>query len=188
MKTGRVVAALVGSIVVSAPAPSSAQQPVTSFSQLADLLKPGDSVSVTDAQGREVHGRIHALGSDALTLDGTKRELLPASAIQQVVRREGSRAGRGALWGLIGGAMLGGVVGGSADDGVVCKDGSCALLGAAVFGGFGALTGAIVGTFVEGKPVVVYRAHDSRGAQPARLSVAPVVTPRTRGVAVAFAF
>ena len=119
MKTGRLVAALVGAVSLASPAPGAAQEPVTFLAQLAGELKPGDTVWVTDAQGREIKGEIGAL-----------------------------EPGMGA----------------------------------------GALIGVGIDAMIPGKQVVVYRAPGSNGASHARLSMAPVITPRARGVAVAFAF
>ena len=50
------IAALVG-VVLLAPAGTWAQEPVKTFDQLDMRLKVGDTIWVTDAQGREIRGR-----------------------------------------------------------------------------------------------------------------------------------
>jgi hypothetical protein len=54
--------------------------------------------------------------------------------------------------------------------------------------GIGVGVGAGVDAVIPGRRQVVYRASGTAGAALARLSVAPVITPRTKGVAVSFAF
>ena len=51
------------------PTLSAAQEPVRAFDQLNTRLKVGDTVYVTDVQGREVKGKIRELSGSALSLD-----------------------------------------------------------------------------------------------------------------------
>ena len=48
---------LAAMLIAILPALAAAQEPVKSFDQLNTRLKPGDTVWVTDAQGRESKGR-----------------------------------------------------------------------------------------------------------------------------------
>ena len=57
MRFPAVSLAFVAAILTVAPG-TSAQEPVRDFSQLNTRLKPGDTVWVTDAQGREIKGKI----------------------------------------------------------------------------------------------------------------------------------
>ena len=57
-----------------------------------------------------------------------------------------------------------------------------------MFGGIFAAVGLAVDALIPGKKVVVYRAPSAAPAGGARLSIAPMVTPRAKGVAVSFAF
>ena len=52
-----------------------AQELASWFDQLLVLVKPGDTVSVTDGTGRETGGTISALSSSSLelTVDGSRR-------------------------------------------------------------------------------------------------------------------
>ena len=73
-----------------------------------------------------------------------------------------------------------------------CHDGDeCAgaiLVGAGFFGGIGAGTGVVIGALIPGKTLAVYRAPGAAGASSARFSLAPVITPARKGVAVSVRF
>ena len=171
---------------------SAAQDPVQSFDQLNTRLKVGDTIWVTDAQGREIKGKIRDLSPSALTLEGDPAGTLPADTVRLVTVRMGRPVGKGALYGLLAGALAGAVIGatGGGDDG---GDGGgwYIAIGAGIFGGIGAGAGAVVGALIPGKPLLVYRAPGAAGlagSSQAWVSIAPVITPRTKGVAVSFAF
>ena len=78
-------------------------QPAQSWPQLVQRLAPGKPVSVTDAQGTEVRGRVSALSAGSLTLnvEGALRQI--DSTDVRRVRRDGDP-----LWnGLAIGAAIG---------------------------------------------------------------------------------
>ena len=184
MRLGSNVAVILVSALIGAPAPSVAQEPVREFAQLNTRLVPGDTVWVTDAQGREVKGRILSLGTDALALEGGGRTYGPADVTTIQVRRADSLR-NGALIGLgIGGGLVLVACLANAESG----DAGWCVLGAAIYGGIGAGIGVGIDALIPGKKLVAYRAPGSAGLSHARLSVAPVVTPRAKGVAVSFAF
>ena len=74
-------------LIVLLPVASAAQEPVKSFDQLNTRLKPGDTIWVTDAQGREIKGRITSLAPDTLGLDGRGATTLPADQVRVVENR-----------------------------------------------------------------------------------------------------
>ena len=86
MGSWKVAIALAVICLLFAFALAAAQEPVTSFDQLNTRLKVGDTVWITDAQGREVTGKIRALSPASLLLDagGTPHDFeaarLPASS------------------------------------------------------------------------------------------------------------
>ena len=174
--------------ILGIPLAAAAQEPVTSFDQLNTRLKIGDTIYVTDAQGREIKGKIRELTLSAMMLDRDGSTTMKADDVRLVTQRKGHPIGKGALWGLGLGAAAGVVIGLTYDDD--CSDcwssGGVAAAMAGIFGGIGAGAGAIVGALIPGKEVVVYRAPGVSGS--AHLSVAPVITPRTKGVALAFSF
>jgi hypothetical protein len=185
MKTGWIVVALVAALSLAAPAPCGAQEPVRDFSQLNTRLRPGDTVWVTDAQGREVKGRILSLNTDALTLEGGNRTSFGAPDVSTIQVRRNDSLGNGALIGL---GVGGGLTLVACLVSVESRDAGWCVAAAAVYGGVGAGIGVGIDALIPGKKILAYRAPAPGGAPPARLSIAPVVTPRTKGVAVSLAF
>ena len=182
MTSWKLAFALAAISLLLAFAVAAAQEPVRSFDQLNTRLKLGDSVRVTDLQGREINGRILDLGPTALTLD--RSGAIQADAIGLIAEHAGRPVGKGALWGLAAGAVFGAVaVLASGED-----EGGWYAVAAGYFGAIGAGTGAIVGALIPGKTLVVYRAPAAGAGRSGRLSVAPIVTPRAKGAAVSFAF
>ena len=186
--TSRILAA--GAALVLLPVLAGAQEPVKSFDQLSTRLKVGDTIYVTDAQGREIKGKIRDLGPSALTLDSGTAAIVQADAVRLIVERKPRPIGRGALWGLGIGAAAGLALGVAVVAGCDGDD-ECAgaiLVGAGLFGGMGAGTGAVIGALIPGKTLVLYRAPGTAGASSARFSLAPVITPARKGVAVSVRF
>jgi len=173
---------------IAVPALAAAQEPVRDFSQLNTRLTPGDTIWLTDAQGREVKGRILSLGADALTLEDGGGRTFGAPDVRAIDVRRADSLENGAFIGMGVGAGLALtaclIAGSGADDG---EAGWCAL--AAVFyAGAGAGLGLVIDAMIPGKKLVAYRAPGSAGPSRARLSIAPVVTPRAKGLALAFSF
>jgi hypothetical protein len=103
------------SLLVTAHATAaSAQELAGSFEQLRVLVRPGDTVRVTDGAGDEVRGTITDLSSSSLALrvDGTRRTFFEKDVAAVYQRRNDSLA-NGAKWGFVIGAGLG-VLGGIA--------------------------------------------------------------------------
>jgi hypothetical protein len=188
MKLPHIAIVLATAAALAAPALAAAQAPVTSFDQLNTRLKPGDTVWVTDGQGREVKGKIQGLAPDSLALKGDGARTFAAGDVRLITERQGDSLANGALIGLaVGGVGTGLACLASADD---LDDGWC-LLAAFVYGGIGTGIGVGIDALIPGKKLVAYRAPGTPGSsesRQARLSIAPVVTPRAKGVAVSFAF
>ena len=183
----RILAA--GAAMLLLPALAGAQEPVTSFDRLNTRLKVGDTVWVTDAQGREVKGTIRDLSGGSLLLDasGTPQDFqAPRVATIQLQPKDSLK--NGVLFGAVAGAATGALscllnpqCGGDDEIAATVSLG-LAGVGAAV----GAGIGAGVDAAIKGPKLVIYR---GAGTQPAaRFSLAPVITPRHKGVAVSFAF
>jgi hypothetical protein len=180
--TSRILAA--GAALLLLPALAGAQEPVKSFDQLNTRLKVGDTIYVTDAQGREIKGKIRGLDPSALTVDHGGPETFQADAVGLITQRKGRRVVRLTLYGLGLGAAAGGFAAG-----IGCSDCEEALFGGVLFGGLiGAGTGAVIGALIPGKTLVVYRAPGAAGATSARFSLAPLITPARKGVAASFSF
>jgi len=185
MRSWKVAVVLAVISLLLAFALAAAQEPVREFSQLDTRLKPGNKVWVTDSQGREVKGRIAAIGADALTLDAGGSKTFSAGDVRLVMERRHDSLANGALIGLgVGGLGMGLACLASTE---APDQGWCSLV-AVVYGGISAAIGVGIDAMMPGKKLVAYRAPGSTGSSPARLSIAPFVTPRAKGLAVAFSF
>jgi hypothetical protein len=162
-------------LLVLSPPSSAAQAPARSFEQLQVLVAPGETLSVTDATGREVTGRLAELTSAALTLelDGGARTWEVAD-VRRVRQRHGDSLLNGTLIGAgVGAGLIGTaiVVECSRDD-TTC-DGFAALA-FAIYTAAGAGVGALVDAAIRGRRVV-FEAPPP-GPSPS-VALAPVVSP-----------
>jgi hypothetical protein len=182
----RMPAVAIVAALLAAPVQAAGQEPVKSFDQLNTRLKVGDTVWVTDAQGREIKGEIQSLAPDALTLEVDGARTFIAHDVRVIHERTPDSLKNGAL---IGGSFFGGVALFGCLDTSGGED-AAACAGAAVFNGvLGAAIGAGIDAAIKGPRLVVYRAPGALGATGhARLSVASVITPRTKGVALSISF
>jgi len=98
-------------LVVSAPM-AHAQGVASTLRELQLLVRPGETVTVTDAQGREVQGRIETLSPSLLALsDRSGRHEWTEADIVSIRQRKGDSLANGALWGLAVGAGVGAITG-----------------------------------------------------------------------------
>lgn len=169
--------------LVLCPHPVGAQQPVRSFDQLDTRLKAGDTIWVTDAQGREVKGKVLGIDAASLKLEGSPAKAFAAADVRVVQLKRHENLKGGTLVGLfigLGFGIAAAAVGG-------CEDGGACLASVAFSAGVGAGIGCGIDALIpENRRDVVFSAQTQRPS--ARVSVAPVLTPRTRGFAVSFAF
>jgi len=188
MRLPSTVTALLAGIVMIAPALARAQEPVKSFDQLSTRLKPGDRVWVTDARGQEVEGRIERLSAGALTLDADAPTKFAAPDVRLIRESKRDSLRNGTLIGLgIGGSLAAAwCIAAAADNSPEVSAGVECFEGTVVFAGLGTLFGLFIDAASPGKGAVVYRAPGAPGH--ARLSIAPVITPRAKGAAVSFTF
>jgi len=188
MRLSRHAVAIIVTTALAAPAPCAAQEPVIAFWQLRALLNPGDTIWITDAQGREIKGRVGSLTPETIALEGDASLVFGAREVHVVRRRNpGRRTWTGAAVGAIAGLGVGiAACAAYPKDDPLRGDACLMAIGLTWMPGFGA--GALVGYMFPGKKQVVYRAPASPGGQQALLRVAPIVAPHTKGVAVAFSF
>jgi hypothetical protein len=168
---------------------AAAQEPVTSFDLLNTRLRVGDTVWVADTQGREIAGRIRDLSPTSLLLDagGTPQDL-QAPRVRSIRMQREDPLRNGVVWGVLAGAVTGALscllnpqCGG---DDEIAAAASLGLAGVGAAAGAG--IGAGVDAAVKGPKLVVYAAPAASGG--GRFSVGPMLTPRTKGMAVSFAF
>lgn len=157
-KTVGVLGSVVFGVLVTTPLPASAQ---TDFASISKRVAPGDTVYVTDGEGRETRGILMKVTPSALRVHvrGSEGEW-PSEAVYRLERRGDSVKNgmrRGAIAGAIIGATLGAVAGATwANSG----SGSTALGGALGLGlvgtGFGVGIGAGMDALIPGR-TLVYR-------------------------------
>ncbi|MFO7692440.1 MAG: hypothetical protein R6V57_05085, partial [Vicinamibacterales bacterium] len=177
MRSWKVPIALAAISLLLAFALAAAQEPVRDFALLNTRLVPGDTIWVTDAQGREVKGRIAALGADAITLEGGDSRTFASPDVTTIKVRRNDSLGNGALIGLgVGGLGIGLACLATTAEG---PDQDWCLLAAVAYGGIGAAIGVGIDAMIPGKKLVAYRAPGAAGAPSARLSIAPFVTDET---------
>lgn len=160
-----------------------AQGIAANFQELRLLVRPGDTVVVTDTAGREIRGRIAELSPQTLGLamDGARRDLLEVDVVT-IRQRRGDSLGNGALWGLGIGAGLALV--GMAATCSDCFHEGWALLVTGLYGGMGAGIGVGVDALIT-RPSVVYERRPALGA---RLGLAPILAPGRKGALVSIGF
>jgi len=198
----RILAA--GAAMLLLPALAGAQEPGIAFDRLHRWLKPGDVVWLTDAQGREIKGKLRDIQPSSLVIEADGTRTFQASDVRQLVERGGRSTKACALWGLAGGTGAGVLAAlatrgplsttwcvGTVPADVACSPMRTGLGDEAWFlvpvgAGVGLAVGSILASDAVGPKRVIYRAPG--GQPPARLTLAPVITPRTKGVAISFAF
>jgi hypothetical protein len=161
-------------VVALMSSPAEAQELAGTFDQLRVLVKPGDTLTVTDAAGVPVRGKLVTLSTASLSLDVSgSRKLFQNSEIDTIARRTPDSLRNGALIGLaIGGGLFGSAVG------AATSHWGYAASAALVYGGLGAAIGAGVDAMIEGPRVIYARA----AAKPVGISIAPARSGRGRGV------
>ena len=166
-------------LLIALPTAAGAQELAGSFEQLRVLVKPGDTVRVTDGAGDEVRGTVTALSSSSLDLKvgGTRRTLLETD-ITAIHQRRNDSLANGAKWGFVVGASLG-VLGGIAIAREYESGGGGAfipILGV-VYGSIGAGAGAGIDAMNPSEQPIYAR----RGA-PSKAGVRPGLTLRRSGI------
>ena len=107
MKSLLAVFAVTLAFLVFASSELSAQQ-ANSFEQLQVLVKPGETVTVTDVNGTQSRGIVAELSRTTLRLGaaGVSRELTEADVLQ-IRQRRGDSLANGATVGAVAGGVLG---------------------------------------------------------------------------------
>jgi hypothetical protein len=161
-------------------------QTATSFDQLQLLVKPGDSVYVTDFSGNTVKGRISQLTTTSfgLTVKGQRRDLLQTD-VWQIQQWRNDSLKNGALIGLGVGAGLGTALG------IACyaEGGSCGAATAVMIlygAGLGAGIGVGLDALIPAKQTIYQNYASNRTS--GKFRVAPILNRKDKGIKVAFSF
>ena len=202
ISAGRILAA--GAAMLLLPALAGAQEPGIAFDQLHRWLKPGDTVWLTDAQGREIKGTIRNIQPSLLVLEADGTRTFQASDVRELVERGGRSTKACALWGLAVGTGAGVLAAlatqgpvsttwcvGSVPADVACSPMRTGLGDEAWFlvpagAGVGLAVGALFASDAVGPKRVIYRAPGGQAS--ARLTLAPDITPRAKGLRLSIAF
>lgn len=180
---------ILAAAVLAAPLLAAAQEPARSFEELTTRLKAGDTVWVTDAQGREVKGIYKGSDAAGLKLKRWRTRTIDAASIRAVDASRPDPTWEGALIGLAVGEALAAVCYGAAVRAGEPEMIGFAQLGFVFFGLVGANIGWEADRAKTGPRFTAYRASEAGlAAGRRRLAVAPVITPRAKGVAVSLRF
>jgi hypothetical protein len=172
---------LVAGLVLAGAEKAAAQGPADSFEQLRLLVRPGDTVSVTDTAGREVTGTITVLSSSSLTMlvNGTRQDLTERE-VATIRRRRSDSLWNGAIWGLVSGAALSGALISFAE-----SDGAGDAAGfVAAYGAVGLGIGVGVDALITHRKVIYERPATRAG----KVSVSPMWGNKRQGVLVTMNF
>jgi hypothetical protein len=164
-----------------------AQDSVSSFENLPGRVQSGDTLSVTDATGTRIQGRLVNVSATSLELSyrGARRAFTIAD-IREIRRREPDGRWNGALIGLAAGSGAG-----LLSIPVTCgtNDKECGAIVGLLFVPIGAAIGTVTGAMIDGrmaKSTLLYRGPASTPR--AALSLAPLVGRRSRGFALTVRF
>jgi hypothetical protein len=186
MKTTLAMISVLVASVLCLPAVAAAQVAVKTFEQLNTRIKIGSIVSVTDTEGREVQGKVTELRDASITLNGGVPMTFGAERVR-LVQSKSNSVGKYVGLGILIGGLVGGALGfQSTADNSYEASGAVMLVGAAIGLGIGAGVGAGIGASRPAKWNEVYRAPGATAG--ACISLAPMVTPRTKGVVLSFSF
>jgi hypothetical protein len=178
--------ALLCFLLTSMTQAAGAQGIAGSFEQLKVLVRPGETVTVTETTGQETTGKIADLSSSTLALlaGGTRREL-SESDVRTIQQRHNDSLANGALYGLAIGAVASAalIIAVSAVDSEEV-DAGLAALAIGAYGGIGAGIGVGVDALIR-KRHVIYQRQSLPGVQ---VGIAPWLTSQRKGVLVTLRF
>lgn len=170
----RVVHPLVLLLLVAATA--DAQQVAGTFDQLRVLVKPGDTLTITDTAGQRLRGKLAELSSASLVLEvsGTRR-VFPGTEVDIIEKRGSDSLKNGALIGLsVGAGVFGPFAGASTGDW------GYGALAAVLYGGIGAGIGVGVDALIEGQRVIYAASPSTRTS----FHITPILSRSRKGVLV----
>jgi hypothetical protein len=177
------------SLALFAPALAGAQEPATNLKDLQSSLDAGNTVRLIEPDGTRVQGHVIDVTSSALKLKvkGVSREFQEPQ-IREINLKYHDPVWNGVSWGLViggtSGAVIGAIASGAFCDG--CANGvaksvvAFGLMGAGIGAGTGGLS-----DFLRNGYIPVYKAPKTVDKE---FGVSPLLSKKTKGVAVAFRF
>jgi hypothetical protein len=144
------VAALIGIC-----APADAQEVATTIDQLRVLVRPGDEVTVTDASGNAMKGRISTLSPSSLELIvGGSERTLGESDLRRIRQKRQDPLSNGARNGFLVGGVFGALVGFAAIREVGTLGVGVMPLAIGLYGGLGAAAGVGIDAMITSDQVI----------------------------------
>ena len=185
------VAALGFALTVMSAASARAQeaQAVDSFTKLQVIVKLGDTITITDATGRQAEGSLLALSPSTLVLltEGRRREL-QEQEVAAISQRRPDSLKNGALWGLGVGAASGFVLSGLGSAAASIMEGPDAgvsaghvAAGTVLIAGIGTGIGMAVDALIKSDRLIY-----SRSSAPVKVEIAPLMASGRKGIVLAF--
>jgi hypothetical protein len=159
-----------------------ARQIAGSFDELRFVVRPGDTVTVTDSLGRRTTGHLAHLSPSSLALmtqDG-EREVSQLD-VRTITRRRHGNLGKGAIAGLAGGVVLATVLAAQGD--CYCGPAGYAWM-AGLLGGVGSGIGVAVSAMTWRNQVIFDRPRPSA----ARVTMSPMIAQDHKGIRLAIAY
>ena len=158
-----------------------AQHIANSFEELRVLVRQGDTVSVVNAAGRTITGKIEDLSTTSLMLMvDSQRQDLHESNVQAVLRHQRDSLANGALWGVAIGGGLGLITASVLGDRLYWSTGAWM----AINGGIGASVGVAVDALIT-RAQVIYERRPGLGAS---LHMSPLVGSAEVGMLLSLTF
>jgi len=165
------------------PTAAHAQEIASSLDQLRVLVRPGDTLTVTDAAGEELPGNVVELSSTCLVMQARgQRHEFSGDDISRITQPRHADLATGARWGFGIGAGFGLLT-------IASVAGNCRGCGVFViantvmFGGVGAGIGVAVAASIA-SPRLIY----AKPGAPVKVAVAPLVSRARQGVLLSLRF
>ena len=167
-------------LITLVAASAEAQELAGTFDQLQVLVKPGDTLTVTDDAGERIRGKLSQLSTSSLVLNvsGTQREF-QSDEVKRIEKRGPDSLKNGALIGLAIGAGIAGL-GIAASVNSSDADAGLFVIAGLIYSGIGAGIGVGIDALVEGRRVIYARSSGTSG----KLTVVPVFSGPRKGVLV----
>ena len=173
-----------GSLAVLLPSSARAQQVAATFDELRSLIKPGETIYVTDARGAISKGRLAGLSAGSLQLqvdrDAGAPVSLSESDVNNIAVHRSDPLWNGMLIGFVSGAVPVALIGAGAS----ASGGEVAVVSAG-YGCIGLLTGLLIDVLNKKKMPIYVHPHVPRST---RLHISAVGSSSAAGVRVLVGF
>jgi hypothetical protein len=171
-------------LFLAAASPAQAQRVAGTFSDLQKLVKAGETVTVSDANGGQVTGTIAELSPSSLAiLAGSGRRVFTEDSVSQISQRRPDSLVNGALIGAAAGAIVGAIGVNACANDFGCNDDSSGAF-FAMYTGIGLGVGLGLDAAIVKRRLIFERPVTPR----ASVGVALLLGRERKGAAVSLAF